>query len=428
MTSTGEDTEVDVDVAVIGAGVAGLVAALRVRRPEVVAALPASAMILEGERPGGMLNWGGRSAFHIAGPGYRFRSEDWDRLMEEAAELALPIVREPVIAASLAGPIKELRTPDRTVRAHAVIVAAGAFPMRNAAGLRPRDGLITAFGGVGQVHDTIRRIMQKSGRGALALFGTQKIVELAAFLGDLAPVVLVEPPYVGEPPPGVAVGTLVRIVGEPGISGLEYRDREGALRLLPCDCIHADFNSYMDRTGSTAFLAGAGITGEDGFIVTDREMATAIPGVFAAGDVTGGMFAVSKSIYEGVRAGFSALRHVHRVRRGFEPNLYPFYYGQFGVQLGVFHQPPGRRLAIEAADGGDPEGRALVVTLEHGEVVRAPIDARHMGFWQRVVDANRPFHVVELASAAGLAPAVAVTLLFELVRLGGLQVGAPVPG
>ncbi|HEY8380210.1 MAG TPA: FAD-binding protein [Nannocystis sp.] len=62
---------VDVDVAVIGAGLAGLVAALRVRQPEVIAALPASVIVFEGERPGGALNWGGRSAFHIAGPGVR---------------------------------------------------------------------------------------------------------------------------------------------------------------------------------------------------------------------------------------------------------------------------------------------------------------------------------------------------------------------
>ena len=47
-------------------------------------------------------------------------------------------------------------------------------------------------------------------------------------------------------------------------------------------------------------------TVEDGAIVVDRQMATSIPGVFAAGDCTGEPLQVSKAMGEGQIAGLSA--------------------------------------------------------------------------------------------------------------------------
>ncbi|HEY8380209.1 MAG TPA: hypothetical protein VIK91_27155 [Nannocystis sp.] len=76
----------------------------------------------------------------------------------------------------------------------------------------------------------------------------------------------------------------------------------------------------------------------------------------------------------------------------------------------------------------DPAGgKILTVARADGEVVRAPIDARHEALWRRVVDAEGAFTAAELAAAAEVPPAVVAALLFELVRLGGLEIGAPLP-
>ena len=54
---------------------------------------------------------------------------------------------------------------------------------------------------------------------------------------------------------------------------------------------------------------GAEIT-DKGNIKTDEEMATTIPGLFAAGDCTGGLLQVSKAVYEGSMAAISAGKYV----------------------------------------------------------------------------------------------------------------------
>ena len=45
---------------------------------------------------------------------------------------------------------------------------------------------------------------------------------------------------------------------------------------------------------------------EEGAIQVDRRMATNLPGVFAAGDCTGGPLQVSKAVGEGMTAGQKA--------------------------------------------------------------------------------------------------------------------------
>ena len=52
----------------------------------------------------------------------------------------------------------------------------------------------------------------------------------------------------------------------------------------------------------------------NGAIAVDREMATSLPGVFAAGDCTGGPLQVAKAVGEGHTAGLSAAEYVDRKR------------------------------------------------------------------------------------------------------------------
>ena len=63
--------------------------------------------------------------------------------------------------------------------------------------------------------------------------------------------------------------------------------------------------------GSTeiARQMGAEIT-DKGNIKINEEMETTIPGLFAAGDCTGGLLQVSKAVYEGSMAAISAGKYV----------------------------------------------------------------------------------------------------------------------
>ena len=55
---------------------------------------------------------------------------------------------------------------------------------------------------------------------------------------------------------------------------------------------------------------GAGV--ENNRIVVDAQMATNVPGLYAAGDCTGGLLQVVKAAYEGALAGLAAAKYVRK--------------------------------------------------------------------------------------------------------------------
>ena len=62
--------------------------------------------------------------------------------------------------------------------------------------------------------------------------------------------------------------------------------------------------------GATELAQKLGILLNDGKIVVDEHMATNVPGVYAAGDCTGGLLQIAKAVYEGAEAGLAALRYL----------------------------------------------------------------------------------------------------------------------
>jgi len=62
---------------------------------------------------------------------------------------------------------------------------------------------------------------------------------------------------------------------------------------------------------ATSIAKSAGVSlDEKGFIIVDKEQKTNIPGVFAAGDCTGGLMQISVAVGEGSIAGVSAYKYV----------------------------------------------------------------------------------------------------------------------
>ena len=61
-----------------------------------------------------------------------------------------------------------------------------------------------------------------------------------------------------------------------------------------------------------------GLAVENGHVAVDRRMQTNLPGVFAAGDCTGGALQVAKAAGEGLIAGQSAAAYVAALMRNQE--------------------------------------------------------------------------------------------------------------
>lgn len=123
-----------------------------------------------------------------------------------------------------------------------------------------------------------------------------------------------EPEFSREHPIAVNTMKIQAIEGDDKVSGLLMQSDTAAQdaeapenSFYPADGVFV----ALGTAGSTeiARQMGAEIT-DKGNIKTDEEMETTIPGLFAAGDCTGGLLQVSKAVYEGSMAAISAGKYV----------------------------------------------------------------------------------------------------------------------
>lgn len=67
--------------------------------------------------------------------------------------------------------------------------------------------------------------------------------------------------------------------------------------------------------GSTDIAKKLGIPVENGKIVTDENMSCGYPGIYAAGDCTGGLLQIAKAVYEGALAGTQLIKYIRSLRK-----------------------------------------------------------------------------------------------------------------
>ena len=102
----------------------------------------------------------------------------------------------------------------------------------------------------------------------------------------------------------VRTQTVEAILGPDKVSGVQLAGGE----VLPVDGVFV----AMGVAGSTALARKMGSQVEGNKIVVDDKMMTTIPGLFAAGDCTGGLLQVAKAVYEGAVAGNEAAKALRK--------------------------------------------------------------------------------------------------------------------
>lgn len=70
----------------------------------------------------------------------------------------------------------------------------------------------------------------------------------------------------------------------------------------------------IGTAGSTDLAKKLGASTENNKILANENMATDIPGLFAAGDCTGGLLQISKAVYEGAKAGTEVIKYLRSQR------------------------------------------------------------------------------------------------------------------
>lgn len=105
---------------------------------------------------------------------------------------------------------------------------------------------------------------------------------------------------------GIAVEhrSLARIEGTHRVERIVFED--GAE--MAVDGIFLAFGT----AGSSELARKLGVLQRDGKIVVGAQMETNVPGVYAAGDCTGGLLQIAKAVYEGAAAGLAAVNCLRR--------------------------------------------------------------------------------------------------------------------
>ena len=172
-------------------------------------------------------------------------------------------------------------------------------------------GLYATLRSVDVIKSTYREICEKHER--IIFVGSERM-ELALSLWnevcDKEPIVFIEDEE----------NRVLEIFGEGKVEGMRV-SRNGKIEEIRADAIIVDFESYMLRPPTQIF----DVETENGFIKVDRLGRTSVPGVFAAGDITGPPFSVAKAVGEGVVAGIEAYRYAYKVKFNKEAPAFAFY-------------------------------------------------------------------------------------------------------
>lgn len=101
------------------------------------------------------------------------------------------------------------------------------------------------------------------------------------------------------------------------IASIEGEGRVGRILFQDGSALETDGVFVAMGTAGSAEIArqmGAELT-EKGHIYVDDAMQTTIPGLFAAGDCTGGLLQIAKAVYEGCLAGINAGKYIRSLEK-----------------------------------------------------------------------------------------------------------------
>lgn len=111
-------------------------------------------------------------------------------------------------------------------------------------------------------------------------------------------------PLTATPPDGVRLveTPVAALKGDGGLSAVELTD--GTTLDI------AGFFVALGTAGGADFAKKLGVATEGAAVLVDEKMSTNVPGIFAAGDCTGGWYQVAKAVYQGAVAGNEAVKYL----------------------------------------------------------------------------------------------------------------------
>lgn len=272
------------DVIIIGSGPAGMTAALYASRANL------SVLILEKGVPGGELlntsdieNYPGYA--RITGP------ELADKMYEGAMQFGAEYAYGDVTNVTVSGHVKHVHVGDKQYAAYAIIIATGAHHRKlDVPGEEDYNGRGVSYCAVCDGAFFKDKPLIVVGGGDSAVEEGTYLTQFASNVTIVhrrdtlrAQKILQDRAFKNEKVQFVFDSVVEEITGEDGmVSGAQIKNvKTGELQRLDADGVFI----YVGILPNSAAFKDLGILDEEGWIVTDQHMQTAVPGIFAVGDV-----------------------------------------------------------------------------------------------------------------------------------------------
>lgn len=222
----------------------------------------------------------------------------------QAQKLGARMVQDEVVGLGF-GEKLLVRTKTEALEADAVILATGSSRKKpRIKGLAELEGSGVSYCATCDAFFYRKKDVAVLGNGEYALAEAKELAEVASSVTILTNGLEMAVPA----PEGITVNQK------------EIESLEGGERLE-----HIKFKDNSEIAVSGAFVAmgvasssdlarmmGVSLNGSE--VIVNENMETNVPGVFAAGDCTGGWLQVSKAVYQGAKAGFEAVKYIRGIR------------------------------------------------------------------------------------------------------------------
>jgi thioredoxin reductase (NADPH) len=306
---------VDHELVIIGGGPAGLTAGLYAARGGL------NVILIEKIVPGGQIiitdwieNYPGFPE-GLSGP------DLVQKMTDQVKRFDLPIENNEVVSLDLSEPVKKITLNDRTVTSHAIIIATGASPKKlgvpgeetffgkgisscaTCDGPFFKDGIVAAVGG----GDTA---VQES----LFLTKFAKKVYLIHRRDKLRAAAILQKRALANEKIEIIWNSVLT-----DISGLTHVENISVKNVKTGDKTQFSVDGcfiWIGTIPNAQFLGNSVKLDEYGFIIADLNMATSVPGVFAAGDVRNTpLRQVVTAVSDGAIAAISAENYIENIKK-----------------------------------------------------------------------------------------------------------------
>ncbi len=220
--------------------------------------------------------------------------------IEQAARLGAQIISDEVLGITYDGQFT-VQCKHAAYRSPAVILATGSSRTApKIEGLHRLEGHGVSYCAVCDAFFYRGKSVAVLGSGDYAL---HEAMELLPVVGSVTLLTNGKEPSV-ELPSNLTVEKreIVSFQGENVLSSIQFKDGSSK-----------EFSGVfiaMGVAGSTDLARKLGAQTKGSSIVVDEAMQSSIPGLYAAGDCTGGMLQVSKAVYDGARAASSVIKQL----------------------------------------------------------------------------------------------------------------------